>query len=191
MVGDWPTSSPDRLAVSIQSQTSVTRPQLGKSNCITSNWIILTILTLLQGSYYAFRQARGLRRLILRLLAMHLNIRFSMETFSFLPLAPRAYVTYYPARGLSGHTSPCGELACFWQTLLCRKVKWAHFIAKEIFFLKEHLAFFEQPASSMLMLVNWFSRLVKISLQLFKRLSWLSKMSSLAGRRSSRRRVAS
>ena len=26
-------------------------------------------------------------------------------------LAPRAYVTYYQARGLSGHTSPCGECA--------------------------------------------------------------------------------
>ena len=27
----------------------------------------------------------------------------------FETLAPRAYVTYYQARGLSGHTSPCGE----------------------------------------------------------------------------------
>jgi len=66
-------------------------------------------------------------------------------------------VTYYQAQGLSGHTSPCGELACFWQTLLCRKVKWAHFIRKQIFFLKEHHAFFEQPTSSILILVNWFS----------------------------------
>ena len=67
-------------------------------------------------------------------LAMHLSMRFSMKTFSFLTMAPRAYVTYYQARGLSGHTSPCGEFASFWQTLLCRKVKWAHFTGKEIFF---------------------------------------------------------
>jgi len=30
----------------------------------------------------------------------------------FLTLAPRDYVTYYQARGLSVHTSPCGE--CVW-----------------------------------------------------------------------------
>ena len=29
----------------------------------------------------------------------------------FLTLAPRDHVTYYQARGLSGHTSPCGECA--------------------------------------------------------------------------------
>ena len=69
-------------------------------------------------------------------LAMYLSIGFSMKIFSFLTLAPCAYVTYYQARGLSGHTSPCDEVASFWQTLLCRKVKWAHFIEKEIFFLK-------------------------------------------------------
>ena len=32
---------------------------------------------------------------------------------SFQTLAPRAYVTYYQARGLSGHTSPCGECVGF------------------------------------------------------------------------------
>jgi len=53
---------PTRLVVYIQSQTSVMHPRLGKSNCIMSNRIILTILTLLQGSYYAFQQARGLHR---------------------------------------------------------------------------------------------------------------------------------
>jgi len=53
---------PIRLAVSIQSQTSVMRPRLRKSNCIMSNRIILTILILLQGSYYIFQQARGLHR---------------------------------------------------------------------------------------------------------------------------------
>ena len=30
----------------------------------------------------------------------------------FLTLAPRDYVTYYQAWGLSGHTSPCGECDC-------------------------------------------------------------------------------
>ena len=28
-------------------------------------------------------------------------------------LAPHDHVTYYQARGLSGHTSPCGECVCF------------------------------------------------------------------------------
>ena len=32
---------------------------------------------------------------------------------SFWTLAPRAYVTYYQAQRLSGHTSPCGECVCF------------------------------------------------------------------------------
>ena len=32
---------------------------------------------------------------------------------SFWTLAPRDYVTYYQARGLSGHTSPSGECVCF------------------------------------------------------------------------------
>jgi len=45
-------------------------------------------------------------------LAMHLISRISLRTF-LLTLAPRAYVTYCQARGLSGHTSPCGEYACF------------------------------------------------------------------------------
>jgi hypothetical protein len=37
----------------------------------------------------------------------------SFHGVSFKTLAPRAYITYYQARGLSGHTSPCGECACF------------------------------------------------------------------------------
>ena len=45
-------------------------------------------------------------------LAMHLSFRIYLRTF-LLTLAPRAYVTYYQARGLSGHTSPRGELFCF------------------------------------------------------------------------------
>ena len=31
--------------------------------------------------------------------------------FLFLTLAPRDYITYCQAQGLSGHTSPCGECA--------------------------------------------------------------------------------
>ena len=30
-----------------------------------------------------------------------------------MTLAPRDYVTYCQARGLSGHISPCGECVCF------------------------------------------------------------------------------
>ena len=45
-------------------------------------------------------------------LAMHLSFRIFLRTF-LLTLAPRVYATYYQARGLSGHTSPCGEYACF------------------------------------------------------------------------------
>ena len=62
-------------------------------------------------------------------LAMHLSFGISMKTF--LTLAPRAYVTYYQARGLSVHTSPCGEHACFF-----RKVKWAHLTRKNFFWLR-------------------------------------------------------
>ena len=75
-------------------------------------------------------------------------------------MAPHAYVTYYQAQGLSGHTSPCGECAYFidpyaltvHQNYYCprvtyisfQKYKWAHLIRKEIFFLfsLEHHAFF-------------------------------------------------
>ena len=32
---------------------------------------------------------------------------------TFWILAPRDYVTYYQAQGLSGHTSPYGECVCF------------------------------------------------------------------------------
>jgi hypothetical protein len=56
-------------------------------------------------------------------LAMHLNIRFSMKTYSFLTLAPRAYVTYYQAWGLSGHTSPCGEICFFLADFTMHKSK--------------------------------------------------------------------
>jgi len=52
-----------------------------------------------------------------------------------------------------------GELAvnllAFWKTLHFIKVKWAHFINKRNIFSQEHHAFFEQSASSMIMLVNY------------------------------------
>ena len=32
-----------------------------------------------------------------------------LTIFLFLTLATHDYITYYQARGLSGHTSPCGE----------------------------------------------------------------------------------
>jgi hypothetical protein len=95
-------------------------------------------------------------------LAMHLSFRISMKTF--LTLAPRAYVTYHQARGLSGHTSPCGEYACFSVTGDFLRSKVGTLQQERNLFSQEHHAFFEQPASSMLMLVNWFSRFVEIPL---------------------------
>ena len=55
-------------------------------------------------------------------LAMHLSFRIILKAF-LLTLAARAYVTYYQARGLSGHTSPCGEYACFFEVLSFQKSK--------------------------------------------------------------------
>jgi len=46
-------------------------------------------------------------------------------------------------------------LAFFVKDILFIKVKWAHFIEKRNIFSQEHHAFFEQPASSMSMLVNY------------------------------------
>jgi len=46
-------------------------------------------------------------------------------------------------------------MLAFGKSILFRKVKWANFIRKKIFFDKEHHAFFEQPASSMSMLINY------------------------------------
>ena len=58
---------------------------------------------------------------------MHLPVHlvFVYTTIGFLTsveilfstLAPRACITYYQARGLSGHTSPCGECVCFSTTM--------------------------------------------------------------------------
>jgi len=53
---------------------------------------------------------------------MHLTFKVTLRTF-LLTLAPRAYVTYYQARGLSGHTSPCGEYACFFVVYPFKKSK--------------------------------------------------------------------
>ena len=55
-------------------------------------------------------------------LAMHLSLKTTLGNF-LLTLAPRAYVTYYQARGLSGHTSPCGEYACFFGVYTIQKSK--------------------------------------------------------------------
>ena len=61
-------------------------------------------------------------------LHLAVNVRFSFQgsarglvaclagLFSvslFLTLAPRDFITYCQARGLSGHTSPCAECVCF------------------------------------------------------------------------------
>ena len=55
-------------------------------------------------------------------LAMHLSLKTTLGNF-LLTLAPRAYVTYYQARGLSGHTSPYGEYACFFEVYTFQKSK--------------------------------------------------------------------
>ena len=83
-----------------------------KSNCITADRIILFFI--FRPCYKAHTSPSSkLGDYIGTMhLAMHLSFRISMRTF-LLTLAPRAYVTYYQARGLSGHTSPCGEYACF------------------------------------------------------------------------------
>jgi len=57
---------------------------------------------------------------------MHLVMHFSFKTTLgnfLLTLAPRVYVTYYQARGLSGHTSPCGEYASFFEAYTFQKSK--------------------------------------------------------------------
>ena len=66
---------------------------------------------------------------------------------TFWTLAPRDYVTYYQARGLSGHTSPCGECVCFnledsappeveedYLPFLWSDSKWAHLVHSEEIF---------------------------------------------------------
>jgi hypothetical protein len=69
-------------------------------------------------------------------------------------LAPRAYVTYYQARGLSGHTSPSGECVYFFDpyalftllTFLFRNTSGHTSPARKSFsFSQEHHAFFGQP----------------------------------------------
>ena len=66
----------------------------------------------------------------------------------FLTLAPHDHVTYCQARGLSGHTSPCGECVFFnledsmppeveedYLPFLWLDSKWAHLVhSEEIFY---------------------------------------------------------
>jgi len=89
-------------------------------------------------------------------LVMHFSFLFSRKDF-FLTLASRDYVTYYQARRLSGHTSLCSEFACFLKVRTFQKSKVGTLDQERNLFSQEHHVFFEQPASSMLMLVNWFS----------------------------------
>jgi len=86
-------------------------------------------------------------------LAMHLSFRISMKTF--LTLALRAYVTYYQAQGLSGHTSPCGEYVCVLKDCTFYKSKVGTIHREKKYFSQEHHAFFEQPASSTSILINY------------------------------------
>jgi len=87
-------------------------------------------------------------------LAMHLTFKITLRIF-LLTLAPRAYVTYYQARGLNGHTSPCGELACFFEACTFQKSKVGTLHRKRNIFSHEHHAFFEQLASSMMILIKY------------------------------------
>ena len=68
-------------------------------------------MTLLQDIFEIFQQARGLRRHYD--LVSHHTRGFFLWLLLFLTLAPRDHITYYQARGLSGHTSPCSEYALF------------------------------------------------------------------------------
>ena len=77
-------------------------------------------------------------------------------SFAFLllwTLAARDCVTYYQARGLSGHTSPCGECVCFnledsarpeveedYLPFSWLHSKWAHLVhCEEIFYFELEL----------------------------------------------------
>ena len=72
---------------------------------------------------------------------------------TFWTLVPRDHVTYYQARGLSGHTSPCGECVFFnledsapleveddYHPFSWSNSKWAHLVHyEEIFYFKLEL----------------------------------------------------
>ena len=102
-------------------------------------------------------------------LATHLRFGISMKTF--LTLVPRAYVTYYQARGLSGHTSPCGEFGYFLNDCTFYKSK--------VGTLHRQKKYFFSSAPCILRTTCFFDgnvgqlsfELVKILLQLFGRLS--------------------
>ena len=55
----------------------------------------------------------GTMHLPVHLVSLVRRLDFQLNWEFFLTLAPRACVTYYQARGLSGHTSPCGECVYF------------------------------------------------------------------------------
>ena len=102
---------------------------------------------------------------------MHLSFRISLRTF-LSTLAPHAYVTYYQARWRRGHTSPCGEFACFYARayFFKSKVGTLHW-EKKYFFLREPCilrttSFFDANVDQLSF------ELVKTLLQLFRRLSW-------------------
>ena len=91
----------------------------------TGNFLLLTtVLTLAPRDHITYCQARGLSGhtspcgecafLISRLRPRIGCLLGWSSTFLLLwTLAPHDYVIYYQARGLSGHTSPSGECACF------------------------------------------------------------------------------
>jgi hypothetical protein len=113
----------------------------------------------------------------------------------FKTLAPRAYVTYYQARELSGHTSPCGECTYFLtltplmikdatlqDTLMFLHINASGHTSQEgeiFFFSQEHYTFFGQPTSPATTLATtariplWLVKDIKnSSLTVWRRFSW-------------------
>jgi hypothetical protein len=88
------------------------------------------------------------------------------EKVHFQIMAPRAYVTYYQTRGLSGHTSPYGEYAYFFDpyalftllTFLFSNTSGHTSPGRKSFSLsQEHHIFFEQPTSPATVVVGCIS----------------------------------
>ena len=89
---------------------------------------------MLQGSYFAFQQARGLHRYDASGNASHIQSYF--EDFSFDP-GTTCLRHLLPGSGTKwAHFTLWWTCLLFWRSVLFRKVKWAHFTEKEIFFLK-------------------------------------------------------
>ena len=76
----------------------------------------------------------------------------------------------------------------FWKPILLRKVKWAYFIKKEIFFLKSTMHYLD----NLLLRCQWWSIVFRTTIATIRATypCW-SEMSILIGQRSSRWRVAS